>query len=230
MIHREIDDNRTREEKIGNLNRFIEAHPIVEIQDLYKWLYYGEFGEVAVQEFYTERKNAPALHSMLEDLRVDAEKDRSPEIVWEPQGFSQRYLMIYLTPYYNLDYPLMRVVNLIQRSSAFQGYRMRFKLDWILLKDEIVSRDLGFTKQDFINFEDRIQFHQLPELDFSDTFKAAYPVAKRIVATKLFFEYFPEFAQEPKGFTLLEDVELPSEQTEEEAIVYARWEGEGEAL
>lgn len=108
---------------------------------------------------------------MLEELRFDADNNISPENVWEPLGFSQRYLMVYLTPYYNMEYPLMRVVNLIQRSSAFQGYRMRFKLDWILLKDEIVSRNIGFSKQDFINFEDRIQFHQLPELDFSDTFK-----------------------------------------------------------
>ncbi|EPG68249.1 hypothetical protein [Leptospira wolffii] len=226
MIHKEIDENRTREEKIASLDRFLAAHPLVEIQDLYKWLYYGEFGEITVQEFYTERKNAPELHSMLEDLRQDAEKDRTRRIVWEAQGFSQRYLMIYLTPYFNLEYPLMRIVNLMQRSSAFQGYRMRFKLDWILLKDEIVSRDMGITKQDFINFEDRIQFHQLPELDFSDTFKQHYPAAKRIVAAKLFFEYFPEFIQEPTGFTLLEDVVVSQEPEDEEDIAYPRWEGE----
>ncbi|TGL38432.1 hypothetical protein EHQ53_16780 [Leptospira langatensis] len=226
MIHKEIDDNRTREEKISSLNRFIELHPLVEIQDLYKWLYYGEFGEIVIQEFYSEKKTAPVLHSMLEGLRSDSDLDLSPERVWEPLGFSQRYLMIYLTPYYNLEYPLMRVVNLIQRSSAFQGYRMRFKLDWILLKDEIVSRNMGFSKQDFINFEDRIQFHQLPELDFSDTFKTNYPAASCIVATKLFFEYFPEFAQEPKGFTLLEDEAGSSVPEEEEEVVYPRWEGE----
>ncbi|TGK05296.1 hypothetical protein EHO57_01020 [Leptospira langatensis] len=226
MIHKEIDDNRTREEKISSLNRFIELHPLVEIQDLYKWLYYGEFGEIVIQEFYSEKKTAPVLHSMLEGLRSDSDLDLSPERVWEPLGFSQRYLMIYLTPYYNLEYPLMRVVNLIQRSSAFQGYRMRFKLDWILLKDEIVSRNMGLSKQDFINFEDRIQFHQLPELDFSDTFKTNYPAASCIVATKLFFEYFPEFAQEPKGFTLLEDEAGSSVPEEEEEVVYPRWEGE----
>ncbi|TGK00896.1 hypothetical protein EHO59_13320 [Leptospira semungkisensis] len=226
MIHKEIDENRTREEKISSLNRFIELHPLVEIQDLYKWLYYGEFGEIVIQEFYSEKKTAPVLHSMLEGLRSDSDLNLAPERVWEPLGFSQRYLMVYLTPYYNLEYPLMRVVNLIQRSSAFQGYRMRFKLDWILLKDEIVSRNMGFSKQDFINFEDRIQFHQLPELDFSDSFKVNYPATTRIVATKLFFEYFPEFSQEPKGFTLLEDEAGSSVPEEEEEIVYPRWEGE----
>ncbi|GBF38064.1 hypothetical protein [Leptospira johnsonii] len=226
MIHKEIDENRTREEKIESLNRFLRAHPLAEIQDLYKWLYYGEFGEIAIQEFYTEKKNAPALHSMLEELRFDGDNNISPENVWEPLGFSQRYLMVYLTPYYNMEYPLMRIVNLIQRSSAFQGYRMRFKLDWILLKDEIVSRNIGFSKQDFINFEDRIQFHQLPELDFSDTFRQNYPAAKRIIAGKLFFEYFPEFIGEPRGFTLLEDEAGSSVPQEEEEMVYPRWEGE----
>ncbi|EQA36370.1 hypothetical protein LEP1GSC047_2771 [Leptospira inadai serovar Lyme str. 10] len=228
MIHREIDENRTREEKISSLNQFLTGHPNLEIQDFYKWLYFGEFGEIAIQEFFTEKKNAPTLHSMLEGLKADSQLKTIPERVWEPLGFSQRYLMVYLTPYSRLEYPLMRIVNLMQRSSAFQGYRMRFKLDWIMLKDEIVSRDIGFSKQDFINFEDKIQFHQLPELDFTDSFKAYYPASYRIIATKLFFEYFPEFVQEPRGFHLLEDVPMVQlvESNEDEEMIYPRWEGE----
>ncbi|PJZ70350.1 hypothetical protein CH373_11870 [Leptospira perolatii] len=236
MIQKEIDENRTREEKIRSLDEFLTWHPKLEIQDFYKWLYFGEFGEIAVQEFYSERKNAPTLHSMLQELQNELESESLRTRVWEPLGFSQRYIKVYLTPYFKLEYPLMRIVNLMQRSSAFQGYRMRFKLDWILLKDEIVSRNIGFTKQEFINFEDRIQFHQLPELDFSDTFKKEYPASNRIVAAKLFFEYFPEFAQENKGFRLFDDV-LPSsvEKKEDELEIlaaeedeksYSRWEGE----
>lgn len=56
MIHREIDENRTREEKISSLNQFLTGHPNLEIQDFYKWLYFGEFGEIAIQEFFTEKK------------------------------------------------------------------------------------------------------------------------------------------------------------------------------
>ncbi|TGK17200.1 hypothetical protein EHO61_12320 [Leptospira fluminis] len=228
MIHKEIDENRTREEKILSLNRFLEGHPELEIQDFYKWLYFGEFGEIVLQEFFGEKKNAPALHSMLEDLNADADLEKVPETVWEPLGFSQRYLMVYLSPYVKLEYPLMRIVNLMQRSSAFQGYRMRFKLDWILLKDEIVSRNTAFSKQEFVNFEDRIQFHQLPELDFTDLFKSRYPASYRIVASKLFFEYFPEFAQEPKGFRLMDDIPLSDHnvKNEDAEMIYPRWEGE----
>lgn len=203
MIQREIDDNKTREEKIAFLDQFIQYHPVFEIPDLYKWLYYGEFGEIEKQEFYTDHtEEVPELQSILDDLKSEEGKNY-PDRVWEPLGFSQRYLLIYLSPYAQRDYPIKRLVNLIQRSSAFQGYRMRFKLDWIILKDLITEKNPVFTKQEFNDFEDRIQFQQLPDVSFSHTYLGAYPSKFRIVSAKLFYEYFPEFVREPKGFSLL---------------------------
>ncbi|MCG6193978.1 hypothetical protein LFX25_12060 [Leptospira sp. FAT2] len=221
MIQREIDDNKTREEKIEFLDRFLIYHPVFEIADLYKWLYYGEFGEIEKQEFYTEQTEiVPELQSIIDDLKSEEGK-LYPERVWEPLGFSQRYLLIYLTPYAKRDYPLKRLVNLIQRSSAFQGYRMRFKLDWIILKDLITERMPVFTKQEFNDFEDRIGFQQLPDVEPSETYKKAYPYKFRVVSAKLFYEYFPEFVKEPKGFSLLmkmkeegePELELPKQES-----------------
>lgn len=203
MIQREIDDNKTREEKIKFLEQYLQYHPVFEIVDLYKWLYYGEFGEVEKQEFYSEQiEVVPELQSILDDLKAEEGKPYS-EMVWEPLGFSQRYLLIYLTPYVKRDYPLKRLVNLMQRSSAFQGYRMRFKLDWIILKDIITEKMPVFTKQEFNDFEDRIGFQQLPDVELSNTYKSAYPSSFRVVSAKLFYEYFPEFVKESKGFSLL---------------------------
>ncbi|TGL68551.1 hypothetical protein [Leptospira kmetyi] len=203
MIQREIDDNKTREEKIEFLEQYLNYHPVFEIADLYKWLYYGEFGEIEKQEFYSDHTEiVPELQSILDDLKAEEGKPY-PERVWEPLGFSQRYLLIYLTPYAKRDYPLKRLVNLIQRSSAFQGYRMRFKLDWIILKDLITERMPVYTKQEFNDFEDRIGFQQLPDVDLSATYKSAYPSSFRVVSAKLFYEYFPEFVREPRGFSLL---------------------------
>lgn len=206
MIQREIDDNKTREEKIKFLEQYLQYHPVFEVVDLYKWLYYGEFGEVEKQEFYSDQVEVvPELQSILDDLK--AEKDRPyPEVVWEPLGFSQRYLLVYLTPYVKRDYPLKRLVNLMQRSSAFQGYRMRFKLDWIILKDIITEKMPVFTKQEFNDFEDRIGFQQLPDVELSNTYKSAYPASFRVVSAKLFYEYFPEFVKEPQGFSLLVEI------------------------
>ncbi|ALE38667.1 hypothetical protein KQY10_12340 [Leptospira interrogans] len=205
MIQREIDDNKTREEKIGFLEQYLEYHPVFEIADLYKWLYYGEFGEVEKQEFYSDRTEVvPELQSILDDLKLEEGKPY-PDRIWEPLGFSQRYLLVYLRPYTQRDYPLKRLVNLIQRSSAFQGYRMRFKLDWIILKDLITERMPVFNKQEFNDFEDRIGFQQLPDVELSSSYKNAYPASFRVVSAKLFYEYFPEFVKEPKGFSLLTD-------------------------
>ncbi|EMJ96289.1 hypothetical protein [Leptospira alstonii] len=203
MIQREIDDNKTRREKLEVLEQFLQDHPVFEIADLYKWLYSGEFGEVEKQEFYSDQAEVvPELQSILDDLKSEEGKP-SPEKVWEPLGFSQRYLLIYLTPYAKRDYPLKRLVNLIQRSAAFQGYRMRFKLDWIILKDLITEKMPVFTKQEFNDFEDQIGFQQLPDVELSNTYKSAYPASFRIVSAKLFYEYFPEFVKEQKGFSLL---------------------------
>ncbi|EKQ90381.1 hypothetical protein LEP1GSC101_2110 [Leptospira borgpetersenii str. UI 09149] len=206
MIQREIDDNKTREEKIKFLEQYLQDHPVFEVVDLYKWLYYGEFGEVEKQEFYSEEiEVVPELQSILNDLKAEEGKSYS-ERVWEPLGFSQRYLLVYLTPYVKRDYPLKRLVNLMQRSSAFQGYRMRFKLDWIILKDIITEKMPVFTKQEFNDFEDRIGFQQLPDVELSDTYRNAYPASFRVVSAKLFYEYFPEFVKEPQGFSLLTEM------------------------
>ncbi|EMO54877.1 hypothetical protein [Leptospira noguchii] len=211
MIQREIDDNKTKEEKIGFLEQYLEYHPVFEIADLYKWLYYGEFGEAEKQEFYSDRTEVvPELQSILDDLKSEEGKPY-PDRIWEPLGFSQRYLLVYLSPYAQRDYPLKRLVNLIQRSSAFQGYRMRFKLDWIILKDLITERMPVFTKQEFNDFEDRIGFQQLPDVEVSGSYKNAYPASFRVVSAKLFYEYFPEFVREPKGFSLLTDVKEDNE-------------------
>lgn len=98
MIQREIDDNKTREEKIKFLEQYLQDHPVFEVVDLYKWLYYGEFGEVEKQEFYSEEiEVVPELQSILNDLKAEEGKPYS-ERVWNRLDFLKDIFLFILLP------------------------------------------------------------------------------------------------------------------------------------
>ena len=115
------------------------------------------------------------------------------EKIWEPMGLSFRFILVYVSPFYKKQCPINRLVNLIERSPAFRGNRVHFKLDWVFVKDYIIKNSNKFTKFDFYGFEDRYNFHQIPNIPFTDSFIKAKARKFRIVPRKLFFEFFPEF-------------------------------------
>lgn len=175
------------------VSKFLDRHPQLEIQDLYKWLYFGEFGYEDQNSFLKARKAIPKLQQMLDEIDNEKEMESQIDLVWEPMGCSHRFISVHITPYFNRFCPLVRLVNIMERSPAFRGSRMQFKLDWSLVKEYALSMYPQWTKDDFYQFEDRIGFHQLPSLDFSELYLTQHPYKYRIVSQKLFFEYFPEF-------------------------------------
>ena len=108
-------------------------------------------------------------------------------------GLAQRFVMVFITPYSQAECPINRIVNLMERAPAFRGTRMHFKLDWAFLKDYIIRTSDKFSKQDFYGFEDRINFHQLPDVPFTKRFRELKPYNYRVIPRKLFFDFFPEF-------------------------------------
>ncbi|MBE7411689.1 MAG: hypothetical protein L6Q54_13460 [Leptospiraceae bacterium] len=183
----------TIDEKIYVLDEFIKEHPQSGIQDLYRWLYSGEFGQIDLSGILKGESNIPQLQKILDDIKSEAISEDLIKRVWDPVGFSMRFVTVYVTEYYNRECPLKRLVNLIERAPAFQGSRMQFKLDWSFLKDYLTKTVKKFDKQDFYNFEDKIGFYQLPEINFSDVYLSNYPTKYRVVPRKLFLGYFPEF-------------------------------------
>jgi len=191
----ERDSSLSHKEKLFLINSFAEEHPEAEIQDFYKWLYFGEFGIEEFNTLISGKKQIPELHVLLAEIKKEATVDHSLSKLWEPLGVSARFVKVFVTPYYLKDCPIKRLVNLIERSPAFRGARMTFKLDWNMLKDVITEVRPDFTRRDFLNFEEKINFHQLPELSFSDAFLAANPYHYRVISQKLFFDYFPEYIE-----------------------------------
>ncbi|MDF3821071.1 hypothetical protein P3G55_14255 [Leptospira sp. 96542] len=192
----ERESTLSQKEKLFILTKFVEDHPEAEIQDFYKWLYYGEFGVEESSALISGKKSVPELHVVLEEIKREEAGGVISDLVWEPTGLSARFVKVYVTKYYQMDCPVKRLVNLLERSPAFRGARMTFKLDWNLLKETVLELKPELSRRDFINFEERINFHQLPALPFTDGFKEKNPFYYRVVSQKLFFDYFPEFEDE----------------------------------
>jgi hypothetical protein len=182
----------TNDQRIYSIQKFIEINPFYELQDLYQWLYFGEFGSVMEKTDKPSAKTKPELIKILEQLKIEKEV-QSDDVVWESMGLSFRFVMVYLTPYSNLQCPITRIINLLDRSPAFRGTRVHFKLDWVFVKEYIIKHSNKFTKFDFYGFEDRYNFHQLPTIPFTESYFKAKPKSFRILPRKLFFEFFPEF-------------------------------------
>ncbi len=180
----------SRNHKLFLIKKFLDSHPKLEIQDLYAWQFFGEFGYPEQNEL---QEGLDPFHKLLKDIKTERELNISPTILWEPLGLSLRFIKIYISAYYHRDCPVKRLINLMDRSKAFDGSRMQFKLDWSLSKDYIMGRIPEFTRKEFAAFEERINFHQLPILPFSETYHSQTPFQYRIVSLKLFLDYFPEY-------------------------------------
>jgi len=185
--------NLSPKEKNFLILDYLEKHPEGTLQDLYKWLFLGEFGVPEKNIFFSGSKAVPELHSLLAEIKKDSLLPDPCQVLWEPLGISGRFVKVFLTPYYFRDCPLNRLVNLMERSPAYRGSRMTFKLDWNLLKEKILTLGEFWTKRDFIEFEEEVNFHQLPDLPHSEAFLEKNPYAYRVVSQNLFFDYFPEY-------------------------------------
>lgn len=164
-----------------------------ELQDLYKWLYFGEFGMEDHSSFLRREKRMPELEYLLDDIKSQKNEPKLSDRVWIPMGLSERFIMIHVSQYYKAELPLKTLAALMERSSAFRGTRVNFKLDWSFIKEYLIQQKQKFSKEDFYTFEDRINFHQLPNVDFTRIFKAFNPDRYRIIPRKLFFDFYPEF-------------------------------------
>lgn len=183
---------QNNDQKLFALKLFLKDNSEFELDDLYNWLYYGEFGAAEQKSYLKEDKGIPELQKILDDIKSEEKIDNLTDLVWNPLGLSLRFVMVYLTMFHKRDCPLKRLINLMERSPAYGGTRMHFKLDWTFIKDYLIKNDI-FTKQNFYDFEDKIGFHGLPKIPFTKKFIKHHPEKYRIVPRKLFFDFFPEF-------------------------------------
>lgn len=171
-------------EKVKAANWFYKHYDSFSAQDIYTWLWYGEFGypELPTNDLSTLKK----------DIRLARLSPPKLNLIWEPIGLSKKFIKINLGIYYEIGYPLKRLLQLVSEVEELQKFdRLTFKNHWNLMKIQF-DYSKKITLQDFYNFENKIPFHMTPYLGFTEEFLKEFSPYYRIVSLDSFFQYFPE--------------------------------------
>jgi len=168
---------------------FLKRHPKLKPQDIYRWLWEGEFGMGSMTGNFT-------LEEMQQDLRRARQLPGMNLFpVWENQGLGMKFLRINIARYADADCPLITLIELSKRSADIHSDTLRFKYDWAFMKTQAVASG-HLTMDDLNDFENSISFHTTPEVEYSEGFLSTFGSAYRIVPRSMFFAKFPEFKPE----------------------------------
>lgn len=172
------------EDKLRFANWFYKNYSLYEAQDIYCWLWMGEFG------YYEFPVND--LDSLMEDIILAQLYPSKIRKIWEPLGISKKFIKINIDIYFEMGYPLKRLLALVDRNRDFINIdKLTFKNNWNLMKLE-----LDFTQNVKLNdmnlFMEKIAFHMSPYYPFTENFLKEFGRYYRIVPMKDFFYYYPE--------------------------------------
>lgn len=171
------------DEKIRFVSWFYDNYSNYTVQDLYSWLWLGEFGYPELPE-----NDLATLREDIRKARVFPSKVRK---LWEPLGVSQKFLKINIDLYFDAGYPLKRLLDLVSRAKEETFEKLTFKNNWNLMKIQ-----LDFTKPVTIGqmneFQEKIPFHMTPYMPFTEDFQKEFGRYYRIVRQDDFFSFYPE--------------------------------------
>ncbi len=188
-LHEELYDNPewfALEYRVATAESFLDYYKKIKAQDIYRWLWEGEYGPGS---------NLPesTLDRLTYDLRLARMMHGAREQnLWEPMGLAMKILKINLVPYADTGCPLKRLLDLSIRATEMRPNTLRFKRDWHFMKTQIPP-DLEITIDQMSGFENDIPFHMTPEISWSDTYIDTYGIGYRLVPRHLFFRFFPEY-------------------------------------
>ncbi|MFN3605461.1 MAG: hypothetical protein ACK4UJ_12205 [Leptonema sp. (in: bacteria)] len=172
------------DEKIKFANWFYENYDFFSVQDIYTWLWLGEFG-------YSELPKNDLI-SLKEEIRLARINPPKIKKIWEPLGLSKKFVKINLDLYYEAGYPIKKILQFtIETQEIAKLDRMTFKNNWNLMK---IQYDLTkqITLQDFHIFEEKVPFHMTPFLNFTEEFFKEFGFYFKIAPLESFFRSFPE--------------------------------------
>lgn len=174
------------EDKLRFANWFYKNYSLFEAQDIYSWLWIGEFG------YHDYPLND--LNTLMDDIIQAQLKPSKIRKLWEPLGISRKFIKINIDIYFEAGYPLKRLLDLVERNKSFINIdKLTFKNSWNLMKLE-----LDFTQNVKLNdmnlFMEKIPFHMSPYYPFTENFSKEFGNFYRIVPMNDFFFYYPECA------------------------------------
>ncbi len=173
------------DEKLSFANWFYSNYKNYTAQDIYCWLWSGEFG------YYQPAMDD--LNTLREDIRKAKIQPSKIRKIWEPLGISKKFVKINLDLYFDAGLPLKRLLSLIDRIREFQNVdKLTFKNNWNLMKIQ-VDFTQKITLKEFNEFQEKIAFHMTPFYPFTEEFLKEFGYYYRIVPLEDFFLYYPEY-------------------------------------
>ncbi|MCS7206232.1 MAG: hypothetical protein NZ853_11105 [Leptospiraceae bacterium] len=172
------------DEKLRFANWFYNNYENYTPQDIYSWLWLGEFG-------YPELPKND-LHTLREHIRLANAFPSKVRKIWEPLGISQKFIKINVDLYFEEGFPLLRLLDLVSKAKVSESTeKLTFKNNWNLMKIQI-----DFTSKidlkSINEFQEKVPFHMTPYLPFTEKFQQEFGMYYRIVPLEEFFSFFPE--------------------------------------
>lgn len=174
------------EEKVFIAEEFLSRYSECQPQDIYRWLWEGEFGPGS----HAGELSLEALAQHLRRARMHRRRENLP--VCENLGLANVFVKINLAPYVDAGCPLKRLLMLEERNRDVRPDPLRFKKDWGFMKTQITP-GMRITLEMMNRFEASIAFHMSPETEYSEDFRTSYGLGYRVAPREAFFQYFPEY-------------------------------------
>ncbi len=185
----EEHDRLSYEEKAAVAESFLDAYDDILSEDLYRWLWEGEFGP-------GRNPHPLTLDQLAQDIRIARIQGNGNLVdVWESAGLAHKFVRVNLLPYVDRGCPLNRLISMGDRYRDLKPDPLQLKKDWEFLKTQIVP-GMRLTMDQMRAFELSIPFHITPEIPYSKKYLKNYGEGFRIVPRVLFFHHFPEYSPE----------------------------------
>lgn len=180
---------------------FLSRHKNLSIQDLYAWLWEGEFASRKkdrriktllrlsndVQKAYIFEKKALSLPIHSKKGGAAYQNNSICEYI----GLSEKFLRINLAVYSRYDCPLKRLLELENSSQGLKASQLDFKQNWEFIKKISIEKNF-FLSSHFEAFERSIELYLAPEMRYTKIFLERYNPHYCIVPQEAFFRFFPE--------------------------------------
>lgn len=179
------------------IEMFFGMYPKLQPQDIYHWLWLGEFGSnlmgIKMNDDLEKITQDMEEYYIMSSKREGTTRDTvKKEVICEPLGMTNYYLKINLLAYNRAGCPLKRLLRLQSSSNQLRPDNFRMLQDWDLCQ-KIAVLDNRIKQEDFTLFEKKVALNMLPKMDFSREFISEYQPCYRVVPRKLFFRFFSEY-------------------------------------
>ena len=186
------EDHLKNDKRLFVLERFFQKYKILHPEDLYMWLWEGEFG-------YGDRENINTLDQLTDSIRKSRIETGSKKLpVWDYLGLNNKLIKINIVSYADHNCPLLRLLFFSERTKDVKSDSLRFKKNWQFIKTQI-SPGMDITVEEMIAFENQIPFHMTPQMNYTDDFLSQFGSTYLIVPGSLFFSTYPEYDPENRG-------------------------------